>query len=264
MNKLMMGLVVCCAYKAFGFDGETVVAIQTPFQPGARTARVLVPTHAALSRRVIYLLPVEAAGEHRFGDGMDEAEKFDLANKYGAAFVEPDFAQLPWYADNPANKDIQQESYLLKSVLPQVEAGLGWAEGTDRYLVGFSKSGWGALVLLIRHPDMFRGAAAWDAPLMKRHPDAYGMGDIIGSEENFRNYDFFRLISANPGALENHTVVLLGYQAFRADMQGAHDLLTRTGVVHVFEDGPDRPHNWTSGWVLEAVERVLSSRRTAR
>ncbi|HEY3787861.1 MAG TPA: alpha/beta hydrolase-fold protein [Urbifossiella sp.] len=47
------------------------------------------------------------------------------------------------------------------------------AEAGGRLLLGFSKSGWGAYSLRMRHPDLFGKAAAWDAPLIQENFDAY-------------------------------------------------------------------------------------------
>ena len=48
----------------------------------------------------------------------------------------------------------------MKTVVPLIEehySALGTAEG--RLLFGFSKSGWGALTLILRNPDFFGYAA---------------------------------------------------------------------------------------------------------
>jgi hypothetical protein len=210
------------------------------------------------SKRIVYLLPVESAGNHAFGNALDEAKKLDLANRYGVVFVEPDFAQIPWYADHPSDPEIRQESHLVKVVIEGVERELGWSGATvRRYLVGFSKSGWGALVLLFRHPDVFRGAAAWDSPLMTATPKPWGMDGIFGTQENFERYRFTRSIPT-PAALRDHTVVLAGHGIFREEMLAAHDLLTTTGVAHQFQDGPQRQHRWDSGWLEDVVQAVLA------
>ena len=39
--------------------------------------------------------------------------------------------------------------------------------------------------MLLRHPDVFGKAAAWDAPLMLDRPGRYGSGDVFGTPENF-------------------------------------------------------------------------------
>ena len=67
--------------------------------------------------------------------------------------------------------------------------------------IGFSKSGWGAFSLLLRHPEVFGRAAAWDAPLMLEQPNRYGMGAVFGSQENFLNLTFLCFAFANPTLL---------------------------------------------------------------
>ncbi len=42
--------------------------------------------------------------------------------------------------------------------------------------------------MLLRHPDLFGRAGAWDAPLMLDKPNKYGSGAIYGSDENFKGY----------------------------------------------------------------------------
>src|SRR5262249_30765195 len=138
---------------------------------------------------VIYVLPVEAKNESRFGNGLLEVKKQDLHNKLKAIFVAPTFSHLPWYADHPTDASIRQESYFLKVVIPFVDKTYPTiAEARGRLLLGFSKSGWGAWSLLLRNPEMFGKAAAWDAPLMMEKPNNFGMGEIFGTQENFENY----------------------------------------------------------------------------
>ena len=142
-----------------------------------------------LRHPVVYVLPVEARREHRYGDGLLEVRRHDLHNRFSAIFVAPTFSHLPWYADHPTDPLIRQETYLLKVVIPFVEGHYpAKPEPGGRLLLGFSKSGWGAFSLLLRHPDVFGKAAAWDAPLMMDGPGRYGSGDIFGTPENFEGY----------------------------------------------------------------------------
>jgi enterochelin esterase-like enzyme len=71
------------------------------------------------------------------------------------------------------------------------------AAAGGRLLLGFSKSGWGAWTLLLRHPERFAKAAAWDAPLMLDAPGKYGSGPIFGTPENFERYRLTRLVEAS-------------------------------------------------------------------
>src|SRR6266478_9779052 len=153
------------------------------YQPGSLLVDVLTPDGIARDSRlkVVYVLPVEPLEEHTYGSGLDVIERLRLQNKYHAVFVAPTFAQMPWYADNPFDALRRQESYFLYVVVPLIESRFPvLKEPAGRFLLGFSKSGWGAYSLLLRHPDVFGGAAAWDAPLARLHPDVFEMPDSFG------------------------------------------------------------------------------------
>jgi enterochelin esterase-like enzyme len=101
-----------------------------------------------------------------YGDGLLEAKRLNLHNLHKAIFVYATFSDVPWYADAVSNQSARQESYFLRDVVPFIERALpAKVEPSNRLLVGFSKSGWGAFSLLLRHPHSFGKAAAWDAPL---------------------------------------------------------------------------------------------------
>ena len=131
-------------------------------------------------------------------------------------------------------------------------------EPDDRLLVGFSKSGWGAWSLLLRHPGVFGKAAAWDAPLMQDAPNRFGMQPIFGGRENFERYRIAGLIHARAHLLRQRCrLVLTGYSgSFRAHHAAMHELLVKLAIPHEYRDGPRREHQWHSGWLDEAVSIV--------
>jgi S-formylglutathione hydrolase FrmB len=208
---------------------------------------------------VVYVLPVEAGTESRYGDGLTEVRKLDLHNKFGAVFVAPTFSHLPWYADHPTQPEVRQESYFLQVVVPVIDKTYPVrAEAGGRLLLGFSKSGWGAWALLLRHPDVFGKAAAWDAPLMMDKPGRYGSGDVFGTPDNFEGYRVGKLLADKADQIQTgKRLILLGYGNFRAEHEQAHALLDRLKVGHEYRDGPARKHDWHSGWVEEAVELLV-------
>jgi hypothetical protein len=85
---------------------------------------------------------------------------------------------------------------------------------------------------MLRHPDVFAKAAAWDAPLMLDKPGKYGSGDIFGTEANFEGYRVSKLLEDKAGN-------------FQKDKR-------------LMRDGPARKHDWHRGWVKEAVERLVA------
>lgn len=245
-------------------DGDFLIhEVRSPYQAGATHIKVLAPdkVEKGKSYPVVFVLPVEAGSESRYGDGLKEVHKLGLHNKHGAIFVAPTFSHLPWYADHPTKPEIRQETYFLKVVVPFVEKN--YPVRTDaggRLLLGFSKSGWGAYSLLLRHPDLFGKAAAWDAPLMMDRPGRYGSGDIFGTPENFERYQITRLLEARAGQLQKEKrLILLGYGNFRNSHREAQALMAKLKIAHEYRDGPARKHDWHSGWVAEAVQLLLAT-----
>ena len=123
---------------------------------------------------------------------------------------------------------------------------------------GFSKSGWGAFSLLLRRPDVFSKAAAWDAPLMMAQPNRFGMGEIFGTQANFEKYQITSLLEKNSRALQDSDrLILLGFGSFRDQHVQAHALMKKLGIRHEYRDGPQRKHDWHGGWVAEAAELLV-------
>ncbi len=246
-------------------NGFLVHAVRSPYQAGVTHIRVLLPDKLEPGKRypVIYVLPVEAGNENRYGDGLAEIKKHDLHNKLQAIFVAPTFSHLPWYADHSTKVDIRQETYFLKVIVPFIAKTYPVQTGPHgRLLLGFSKSGWGAFSLLLRHPDVFGKAAAWDAPLMMTRPDRFGMGEIFGTQANFEKYRITRLLESQAGKLgKEQRLLVIGYGNFRDHHEQAHALMARLEIPHAYRDGPARKHDWHSGWVTDAVEWLLAAPR---
>jgi len=250
---------------ARGADAKAILIhdIKSPFEAGSTRIRVLLPDKMESGKKypVVYILPVEAKDETRYGDGMLEALKQNLANDCQAIFVEPTFSDLPWYADHPTNPDIRQESYFLKVVIPFIEQRYpAQPNAAGRLLLGFSKSGWGAFSLILRHPDLFGKAAAWDAPLMMDQPGPYGSGPIFGTRENFEAYHVVRLLEQQADHFQSgNRLSLMGYGNFRDEMQKAHALMVKLNIKHEYRDGPARKHEWGSGWLPEAAKWLVNA-----
>jgi len=242
-------------------DGVLVHEVRSPYQAKTTRVRVLRPDKFEKGKKypVVYVLPVEAGTESRYGDGLKEVKTLGLHNTHGALFVAPTFSDLPWYADHPTKPEIRQESYLLKVVVPFIDETYPVrAEAGGRLLLGFSKSGWGAWSLLLRHPNVFHKAAAWDAPLMMGEPGKYGSGDIFGTADNFGGYRIGTLLKDKAGQFrKGKRLFLLGYGNFRVEHERAHALMDELKIAHEYVDGPARKHDWHSGWVKGAVERLL-------
>lgn len=244
--------------------GFLVHAVQSPYQAGETQIRILLPDEidATAKYSVVYVLPVEAKNEHRYGDGLLEIKQRDLHNKHRAIFVAPTFSHLPWYADHPNDPEIRQETYFLRVVVPFIDKTYPvLAEAKGRHLLGFSKSGWGAWNLLLRHCNTFGKASAWDAPLMMERLGKYGTTGILATQENFDRHRVDDLLGAHASELQDRSrLVLTGYDNFREHHQRARELLNELKIPHIYRDGPQRKHDWHSGWVTEAAELLLGNK----
>jgi S-formylglutathione hydrolase FrmB len=248
--------------------GELVHEVKSPYQASTTKIRVLLPDAIEKGKQypVVFVLPVETGTESRYGDGLKEVKKLELHNSLKAVFVAPTFSHLPWFADHPTKRDVRQETYFLKVVVSFVEKTYpAKADASGRLLLGFSKSGWGAYSLLLRHPNVFGRAAAWDAPLMMDAPGKYGSGDIFSTADNFAGYRVSKLLEAGAEKLQKEPrLILLGYGNFHEHHKQAHELMTTLKIAHEYRDGPSRKHDWHSGWVKEAAELLLAEPKDAK
>ena len=200
-------------------SGILVHTVQSEYQSASTKIKVLLPRALEKGNRysVIYVLPVEPLDGVEWGDGLLEIQKNDLHNKYGMICVQSTFSEMPWYANHPTNAKIRQESYFVNVVVPFIDRTYPTlAKREGRLLLGFSKSGWGAFTLLLRHLDLFAKAVAWDAPLMMKRPDKYGMGEIFGTQQNFEAYQISTLLQKHAAELRRPVrLVHFGYGNFR-------------------------------------------------
>lgn len=244
-------------------NGEHFLTVRSPWQRTDTTLHVMVPdkTDSGQKLRVLYVLPVEAGTGRQWGDALGEIRKHDLHNKHELICVYPTFSDLPWFADHPTDQASQQETYLVKGVLPLIDEQFSTtAKPEDRLLVGFSKSGWGAFTLLLRNSDVFGKAAGWDAPFMMEKSGNYGSGPIFGTQENFADcYQLTKLVEQHAATFrENPRLIHLGYGNFKDHHTQFEALLNKHDVSHTYRHGPKRTHAWPSGWLSEAVELLAT------
>lgn len=243
-------------------DGFLVHRCESDFQSQATQIRVLLPEVMGADKklRVVFVLPVEAQRENRYGDGLLEVQRLGLHNKHNTVFVAPTFSELPWYGDHPTNRSLRQESYFLKVVVPSIEKSYPVSAVREgRFLLGFSKSGWGAWTLLLRNSELFARAAAWDAPMMMERPGQFGSGIVFPTEADFAGYRVSTLMrKQRTDDLSIPRFILTGYDNFRNHHEEIHALMQEMQIPHVYRDGPKRKHDWHSGWVAESVELLLA------
>jgi len=234
---------------------------------GPHVLRVLRPNNPTpgVAHNVLYVLPVEPEGGTIFGDGLTTLQQLNVHNQYNVTLIAPSFPIDPWYADHPTDPNYKFESFMSLELQPWVKANL--ATGSEQHwLLGFSKSGFGGIDLMLKHPDLFTLGAFWDFPATGFTAfDQFGSSSAnnYGTDANFQaNY---RLTAA---FVQAHSTPLLvapriwiwGYRDFQEDVAGFDALLTATGIPHTYPPPVQAPnHMWNSGWVPEAVDGLYQN-----
>jgi hypothetical protein len=245
--------------------------IFSPFQKDSTTIRVLLPDNFSINEnyRVLYVLPVREQGNKKSGDPLVEIIKDDLHNRHNLICVFPGYTHLPWYADHSVDKTKQDESHFLKTVLPFVDENYPTIRKKEgRLLMGFSKSGWGALTLLLRNTETFYKAAGWDIGIrMDANLEAdsgyvksaeYTFGDL----ENFEKYRVSTLLKNNKHKLGIDTRIFYYNTEGNRARGGAaiHKLMVELEIPHLYIFEPKRKHRWDSGWLPKAVNFLVEDK----
>ena len=228
---------------------------------GPQVLRVLNPTDPApgVPHNFIYTLPVQPGADNTtFGDGLDILESLNAQNQYNLTIIEPSFGIDPWYANNPLDPNEQEETFMTTELVPWVMANLSTTGTEQNWLIGLSKSGYGGMDLLLKHPNLFTLGAFWDFPADMSSYDALGSDPAAsyGTDANFQaNY---RLTQAFVNAyktpfLNSNRIWLGGYSLYEQDMEDFDALLTSEGIPHTLGPMQDVVHSWTSGWVPAAL-----------
>jgi hypothetical protein len=268
---LLFFLLLQSSLYASAQTGENQIVshqIFSPYQADSTTVRVLLPKNfdANKTYKVLYILPVIENNNRRFGDGLNEIAKYNYHNTFQLICVAPEFTAPPWFADHATNKNLQDESHLLKTVIPFIDKlypTLRSKEG--RLLIGFSKSGWGAITLLLRNPELFHKVAGWDIGIrvdmgpIEENERLERINRIFGTISNFEDYRISELLKKN-GKLLGQSARIFYYSCEGKRAAGGveiHRFMVELGIPHQYLFEPKREHRWDSGWISGAVEFLV-------
>jgi hypothetical protein len=251
-----------------GFQSHRIASIH---QAGPTTLRILLPDNfdAKKQYRALYVLPVHEEGVSRHGDGLVEVKKHDYHNKHQLICVAPGYTSKPWFADHDLNPQKQDESHLLKTVIPFVEKRYPVrTDGEGRLLIGFSKSGWGALALLLRNPQLFYRAAGWDIGIradtgpVTENERAQRIAREWGTVKNFEANRISNLVKTKGRELGNEARLFYFSTEGTRAIGGVeiHRLLVENKIPHRYVMEPYRKHSWDSGWIPEAMAFLIADK----
>jgi len=214
---------------------------------------VLQPDRCDRPLGVLYLL-------HGVGDDHTSwATMFDLAGAISAAdliVVLPDGARSYFCNyQKPGPEGGRYEDLIVRDVIEYVDANYNTiAERRGRVIAGLSMGGYGSLMLAMRHPELFCGAASHSGSLYFGHePHPFGkeyptgLMNLLATEAPDEDYDCFSL-AAKLAELPADEVPAIRFDCGLDDYQidtnrRLHDHLTSLGIAHTYEEFPGG-HTW--------------------
>ena len=112
-----------------------------------------------------------------------------LAAQYGIIIICPDGEPFGWYANSLSDPHSQIEKYFVEELIPEIDRQFPVATG-KRAIAGLSMGGHGALVLALRHPQLFTSVSSMSGILdITKHTKNWHLSEVFGPyEENTKEW----------------------------------------------------------------------------
>lgn len=227
---------------------DTVSVFSTKMKKEVKNV-VIVPENYSTKKHypVVYLL-------HGYSDNFSKWIKTvpyikTLSTEHQFIIVCPDGGYSSWYMDSPVDSTVQYESFIIKNLLPFVDAHYSTIpDRQDRAITGLSMGGHGALYLAIRNKNVFAHAGSMSGGVdLRFSTKSWEIAKRIGSFE------------ANPDEWDNRSVINMvellknkeldliidcGVSDFFYPINaGLHQRLMALGIDHDYIERPGE-HNW--------------------
>lgn len=243
-------------------DGTSTYTITSPHQKGPNKVEVLLPAPLDPEKKYAYVicLPVNTGVAGPFGHPLIEAKKHDLANRHQVIIVAPAYDVEPWFGDHPTNPAPRQQQYVLDALIPAIEQELPVRKDpAGRFIVGFSKSGLGALGLILRNPTQFARIAAFDSFMGQPTDEQFNKWGLVasyGTRANFDKFDPMQLIDkakADFKAADRRFVILAGGPGSRIGVDMLAQKLKDAQIPFTYILQTNAGHHWETGWLSMAI-----------
>jgi S-formylglutathione hydrolase FrmB/Tol biopolymer transport system component len=230
---------------AVGFfvRGADVKTFDVPSAAMDKTVKVSVVTPAGYSDQgwtlypAVYLL-------HGAGNTHEtylQPFLFEAVDRYGFVAVVPD-GELDWWMDSPVHPKIRRETFVVKELVPWVDAHFRtWPVRERRAIAGHSMGGQGAMRLGMRHTELFsivgNVMGGVDICACNRRQDvARILGPYAQNQARWRAFSVLtEAEKLEPGRLHLFTIVGTG-DFFLKPNRALHERLTARGLAHEYTE----------------------------
>lgn len=190
-----------------------------------------------------------ASGDHQ--DWLTRTGIRSYALQHQAILVFPDGNPFGWYLDSPVDPESRYESYIIKELIPYIDARYATIpNGSGRGIVGLSMGGHGALTLAFKHPDAFASASSLSGILdLTAHPFDWQLPDRLGDLAS--NHEVWKANSGLhlAGRLPSDTHLQILFDTGTGDLEALYDnralhaRLTVARIPHTYNEYPGS-HDW--------------------
>ena len=246
--KLLLAVLLLCSFAFSRVQVDTISVYSQKMKKEIKTV-VIIPENYTAKKHypVVYLL-------HGYSDNYAKWVKTvpaikTLSTEHQIILVCPDGGYSSWYFDSPVDPTSQYESYIIKDLLPYVDAHYSTIpERTARAITGLSMGGHGALYLAIRNRDLFGSAGSMSGGVdLRSSTKLFDIAKKIGSIETHHDEWDDRSVINMVDVLKNKELNLI-IDCGVSDMfylinAGLHRRLIALQIDHDYIERPGE-HNW--------------------
>ncbi|MDD7885753.1 hypothetical protein [Flavivirga sp. 57AJ16] len=215
---------------------------------------------------IVFVLPVKQGQTYNFGDpltNLKDSSFYTKEVKDNVIFIHPIFKNIPWYANHPTDITIQQQTDS-KNFVTFIKNKYSNFLSLNVSMIGFSKSGWGALSLLMHQPTIADHVFIWDAPLgIDELTFGYEMVPVFVNDAHFDTYDLNTRLPSEAVNLENKGIYIGGYHEFEVFSELITDeFVNYPNIDYVLDDTLSFGHAWNIEWMeslFREVDFILKS-----
>ena len=246
--KLLLATLLLFQFAFSRVQVDTISMVSAKMKKEIKSV-VIVPENYSEKKHypVVYLL-------HGYSDNYSKWVKTvpaikSLASQYQLILVCPDGGYSSWYMDSPIDIAFQYETYIIKELLPYIDAHYNTIpDRAARAITGLSMGGHGALYLAIRNKNLFANAGSMSGGVdLRTSTKKFDIAKRIGSiESNPREWDDRSVINMVESLKNNELNLIIDCGVSDYFYQINAGLHRRLLILNIDHDYIERPgaHNW--------------------
>lgn len=236
---------------------------------GSNCFRVIKPSgwSSANKYKVVYMLPALTddleANVQLSPNPWELARDNGYATTHNVVIVVPYFkSSALWYG---CKDDGTVDMHSAMVNLP-TQFSIDWLSAStnpmDHMLVGYSKSGWAAISLLMRNPHKFGYAACWDGPFN----NYFNQGDTVTAFGTQGQYDLYspNLIADDYKSNYNTSrrIIVMGGNNFVSSYTNFLSTLNSNYIQFSERYNTEAKHCWAHAWAQYAFQMLMDLSKT--